>query len=311
MMTRGLRWMTVVLTCAALLAAAAAPVLAEATRTIKDETGRELVIPAKPQRIVALTPWVVEMLIMLGKPPVGRPSSADWPPEALKIPEHGLSYRLNYERIAALKPDLIIGNKDLHASYLGNLEQVGAPVLLFNIDSYKDVTDKFRIVGDLIGEKEKAAQVVGEIERRVEGVRKKVASSPRPRVLIMVGSAEAWSAAKPNSYLGDLVRLLGGVNIAETGPEHRPGYTKLSMERVVQADPDVLILVKPVRDASDKSRALPGFQKDPMWNTLKAVKNGRVIELDPFYFTSPGPRFADAVEVIAPSLYPEVFQGAK
>lgn len=306
-MKPSLRWITVILACVALVAAAVAPALAATTRPVKDETGREVMVPVKPQRIVALTPWVVEMLIMLGKPPVGRPSSADWPAEALKIPEHGMSYRLNYERIAALKPDLIIGNKDLHASYLASLEQVGAPVLLYMIDSYKDVTEKFLLLGDLVGEKEKAAQVVGDIERRVEAIRKKIPATGRPRVLIMVGSAESWSAAKPNSYLGDMVKLLGGINIAETGPEHRPGYTRLSMERVVQANPDVLIIVKPVRDASDTSRALPGFQKDPMWNGLKAVKSGQVIELDPFYFTSPGPRYADAVEKIAPALYPEVF----
>ncbi|MGE5553447.1 MAG: ABC transporter substrate-binding protein [Betaproteobacteria bacterium] len=311
MVTRRVRPYAILLVCLAMVVMAVPSALAEGTRTVKDETGREVVIPAKPQRIVALTPWVVEMLIMLGKPPVGRPSSADWPAEALKIPEHGLSYRLNYERIAALRPDLLIGNKDLHAPYLGNLQQVGAPVLLYMIDSYKDVIEKFKLMGELVGEPEKGAKLAGEIERRVEAVRKKVPATGHPRVLIMVGSAEAWSAAKPNSYLGDMVKLLGGVNIAETGPEHRPGYTRLSMERVVEANPDVLILVKPVRDASDKSKALPGFQTDPLWNTLKAVKNGRVVELDPFLFTSPGPRYVEALEQVAAALYPEVFRGGR
>lgn len=305
------RAVAAMLLCAALVGTGLVPALAAETRTVKDETGRQVVIPAQPRRVVALTPWVVEMLVMLGKPPVGRPSSADWPAEALKIPEHGMSYRLNYERIAALKPDLLIGNKDLHARYLDALQQTGAPVLLYMIDSYKDVIEKFKILGSLVGEEEKAAKLAGDLERRVEAVRKKVPAGRHPRVLIMVGNVEAWSAAKPDSYLGDMVKLLGGANIAEGGPEHRPGYTKLSMERVVEANPDVLILVKPVRDASDKSRALPGFEKDPMWNTLRAVKNGRVIELDPAFFTSPGPRYADAFEQVAAALYPEVFRSGK
>lgn len=309
---RSVKAALVAVTVLLLATLAVAPALAaEVTRVVKDETGREVVVPARPQRIVALTPWVVEMLIQLGKPPVGRPSSADWPAEALKIPEHGLSYRLNYERIAALKPDLLIGNKDLHASYLDPLKQVGAPVLLYMIDSYKDVVDKYKLLGDLVGEPEKGAQLAAEVERRVEAVRRKLPPGTRPRVLIMVGSVESWSAAKPNSYLGDMVRLLGAGNIAESGPEHRPGYTRLTMERVVEANPDVLILVKPVRDASDKSKALPGFQKDPMWNTLKAVKDGRVIELEPDYFMAPGPRYADAFERVAAALYPEVFRSDK
>lgn len=282
--------------------------LAADTRTVTDETGRAVVVPAKPQRIVALTPWVVEMLWMLGKPPVGRPSSADWPAEAAaKIPEHGLSYRLNLERIAAMKPDLIIGNKDLHAGQLGQLDTLGVPTLLYMVDSFKDVTNKFKTLGQLVGEEDKADQIVSDMTRKVDGIRKKIPANGRPRVLIIVGGIEAWSAAKSNSYLGDMVEILGGVNIA-SGPEHRPGYTKLSMERVVESNPDVIIIVKPVRDASDKSKALPGFQKDPMWNSIKAVKNGRVMELDPYYFTSPGPRFAEAVEKIAPELYPGVFK---
>jgi iron complex transport system substrate-binding protein len=48
-----------------------------------------------------------------------------------------------------------------------------------------------------------------------------------------------------------------------------------------------------------------------MWNSIKAVKDGRVIELEPQIFTSPGPRYADAIEEIAPLLYPEVFKGGK
>ncbi|MGE5509385.1 MAG: ABC transporter substrate-binding protein [Chitinophagales bacterium] len=305
--------MVSLLLAAALLCGASLAALAADTRTVSDETGRQVVIPAKPERIVALTPWVVEMLVLLGHPPVGRPSSADWPAEAVKsIPEHGMSYRLNYERIAALKPDLLIGNKDLHANYLTNLQQTGAPVLLYMIDSYKDVIEKFRIMGELVGEKEKAEKLVADITRRVDAVKKRLpAKGPGPRVLIMVGSAASWSAAKPNSYMGDMVAQLGGVNIASSGPEHRPGYTRLSMERVVEANPDVIILVKPVVDASDKSKALPGFQKDPMWNSIKAVKDGRVVELEPDIFTAPGPRYADALEKIAPLLYPEVFKGVQ
>jgi iron complex transport system substrate-binding protein len=140
-----------VLLVAALLGGASLAALAADTRALTDETGRQVVVPAKPERIVALTPWVVEMLVLLGHPPVGRPSSADWPADAVaKIPEHGMSYRLNYERIAALKPDLLIGNKDLHANYLSNLQQTGAPVLLYMIDSYMDVTQKFRTLGELV-----------------------------------------------------------------------------------------------------------------------------------------------------------------
>lgn len=280
---------------------------APATKQIKDDTGRVVEIPAKPVRIVALTPWVVEALFVLGHPPVGRPSSADYPPEAKNIPEHGTSYRLNFERIAAMKPDLIIGNRSLHEAYLPKLEELGAPVLLFDIDHINDVVPKMRIMGEIVGEPQKAEAFVKEFESRAAALKKRLPKE-RPRVLIMVGSSESWSAAKSNSYMGSMAEFLGAVNIAE-GPEHRPGYTRMSMERVVERDPDIIIIVKPVRDASDTSKALPGFQKDPLWGGLKAVQNKRVYEVDPYlFFMMPGPRAIEAMEEMATYLYPEVFK---
>ncbi|MDI3280146.1 MAG: ABC transporter substrate-binding protein [Bacillota bacterium] len=302
------RWLTALAVLLSLLVAQVGVAAAAGqTRVVTDGTGRRVEIPAQPRRIVALTPWVVEVLFLLGHPPVGRPSSADYPPEALQIPAHGQSYRLNFERIAALQPDLIIGNGNLHSPYLAKLEETGAPVLFYDIDSYRDVLEKLRIMGEIVNEKQKAEQIVAEIERRAKALRDRLPAR-HPRVLIMVGSAEAWSAAKPNSYLGDLVQQLGAVNVAAEGMEHRPGFTRFSMERVVELDPDVILLVKPVRDPSDTSKALPGFQKDPLWGGLSAVKQGRVYELDHSVFMSPGPRAIDTLEELAGYLYPEVFR---
>jgi hypothetical protein len=65
-----------------------------------------------------------------------------------------------------------------------------------------------------------------------------------PRVLVLSGTPDDYSAAKPESYAGDLVRLLGGDNVAQgldVGP--LPGYTKLSLDTILAAQPDVVLVI--------------------------------------------------------------------
>lgn len=283
---------------------------ASATKNIKDDTGNTIQIPANPERIVALTPWVVEALIELGHAPVGRPSSANFSEAAKSIPETGSSYRPNFERIAAMKPDLIIGNRALHVSLLPKLQELGAPVLLYDIDNINDIVPKMKALSEIVNEPKKGEAFAKNFEARAAALKKKIPSS-RPKVLILVGSADAFSVAKSNSYMGSMVEYLGAVNIAE-GPEHRPGYTKMSMERIVEKNPDILIVVKPVTSAADTSKALPEYEKNPLWSSLKAVQNKRVYEVDPYlFFMEPGPKGIQAMEEMAVYLYPEVFKVAK
>lgn len=290
----------------ALMCTLALPVMA---LTVTDETDRgPIQVPDKPQRIVALTPWVVEVLFDLDCPPVGRPSSAVYPRAAMQVEAHGSSYRLNYERILALQPDLIIGNENLHGTYLPELSGIGAPVLLYDIDSYADVVQKVEILGKITGRQEQAQAMVDDITARFKKLESRLPEK-RPTAVILVGSSEAFSVAKSNSYVGDMLTVLGATNIAD-GPEHRPGFTKLSLEYIAKADPDVIFAVKPATNPNDASSALEGYDKNPLWASLSAVKNGRVYELDPvLFFMNPGPRVIDALETMATYLYPEVLAG--
>ncbi len=277
--------------------------------TFTDESGRTVTLPNKPERIVALSPWAVEILFALDYPPVGRPSSAVYPEEALQVPAHGTSYRLNYERIIALRPDLIIGNDNLHRSFLDQLVSVNAPVLLYDIDSYQDVLEKVTILGQITGQTKQAAKINSDLETRLSKLTSKLPNKKLTAV-VLVGSSEAFSVAKGNSYIGNQLQILGVDNIGDRGPEHRPGFTKLSLEYIAQANPDVIFAVKPAVDPNNPSSALDGYDKNPLWASLSAVQNGRVYELDPVIsFMNPGPRIIDSLEFMAQCLYPEVFAG--
>jgi iron complex transport system substrate-binding protein len=77
---------------------------------VKDDLGRVVKVPEKVSRIVSLAPSATENLFAIGAGHliVGVTSACDYPPEVRKLPQVGDFMKPSLERIAALKPDLII-----------------------------------------------------------------------------------------------------------------------------------------------------------------------------------------------------------
>jgi iron complex transport system substrate-binding protein len=91
-----------------------APTFHSSAKTVKDQLGRNISVPAKPRRIVSLAPSITEIVFALEQEHrlVGVTRYSDYPPEATKLPKVGSYVRLDIERIVALNPDLCIATKD-------------------------------------------------------------------------------------------------------------------------------------------------------------------------------------------------------
>src|SRR5690606_13532776 len=118
-------------------------------------------------------------------------------------------------------------------------------------------------------------------------------------------------AARGDSYVGNMVRLLGAENIAAEEPDsfRLPGFSEYSLERVVEADPDIIIAIRPGPVPNVTTQAL---STSPVWNSLTAVQEGRVHEVDPIvYIQSAGPRVSLILDELPGILYPDVFASAR
>ena len=134
---------------------------------VTDQMGRQVAVPFSPQRIVSLVPSQTELLFDLGldKKVVGITKFCIHPVEArTKATVIGGTKNFNFERIAALKPDLIIGNKE--ENYQAGIEQLAAnyPVWLSDISNLPEALDMIRRVGFISGAKEKAEAMATEID---------------------------------------------------------------------------------------------------------------------------------------------------
>jgi iron complex transport system substrate-binding protein len=290
-----------------------AAVTGVAMREFQDSAGRKVNVPVHPKRVIALNASNLDLYYAAGGTVVGRPTTVALSPDLLSkisdIPQVGETSSPNLEKILELKPDLVLGvDVAFNHTLAPVLEKAGIPILLQALPDYQSVLATITAYGELTGTPEKAAAAVATIERQVQPLRKNVTGKAPERVLLIWGSPESFNMALPSSFAGNLLSMLGAVNIADT---QSPGsgkmtFVPLSLEYVAKANPDVILLITHGAD----ERVNDKFQKElaahPAWKNMQAVKNQRVHKLPYALFAvNPGTQVGMAVELLVKLLYPE------
>jgi iron complex transport system substrate-binding protein len=278
--------------------------------TFRDALGRSVEVAVPAERVVALSLTVTEVLFDIGVTPVGRPITAEHPPLARSVPDVGGAYTPDLEKIAAARPDVLVGSVGTTAAALGRLMALRIPVIVTPDSSLADVEANYALLGRLTGREAAAAAAVERFRARVaEAAARVPADASRPKVLAIIAAGGRTFAAGPETYVGDLLGRLGAANVAEGVPSadpRQPGFVILPIERIVAADPDVIIGFRPVRVSGDPAPSpFLELEASPAWRSLRAVSGGRVhlLDADPFV-TAPGPRAPESMERLLPLLYP-------
>lgn len=272
-------------------------------RTIVDFARRQITLEAPPQRVVGMSASISEMLFAIGVSPVGVTSGMDYPPEAAALPDIGTGYQPNLEALAALEPDLIIGNAQLNMNILDKLEAI-APTIMIMTMTASDVPQNVRLLGQATWHDTEAEYLARAYDGYLALADKIGASHEGPSIVFIVGTLDVPNYGKSATYFGDMAKRLGAVNIADSEADAGPfpGYAQLSLEAIVDADPDFVFTV-----TRGSPTPMPEtMASDPLWSSLSAFQNARVIELDNRLFVeSPGPRFIEAMAQLFDILYGE------
>lgn len=277
----------------------AAPVPAE--RTFTDGAGREVTLRGVPQRLISMAPSNTEILFALGLGPqvLGITAWCNYPVEAAALEKVGDWWAPNYERIVALRPDLVFATGTADSEIVVRLEALGVPVLVVNAPTLAEVIEQVLLVGEVTGATNRAAELAEAMRRRMQEVRDRIAAAPGdPPTVFWALDDQLWTVG-PGSFVHDLISLAGGRNIAEG---LGTAYAQYSLESLLQADPDVIIVAILAPDSVAGLDALPG------WSNLRAVQAGRVHQVDGDLVSRPGPRIVEGLELVARLLYPEQFR---
>lgn len=218
----------------------------------------------------------------------------------------GLWNQPNYELITAEKPDLILADA-LQPDLKQDLEKLGVPVAFVSVQKFADVGIALRLVGQVLDHMTDADLAATRLEQELANLKKSLPVA-RPRVLVLSGLLPVLiNAAKPESYVGDLVQLLGGDNVVKEGAQAAhgyPGFTELSLEPILAPQPDVVLAIS--AGPPGAPTITESLASNAAWRDVPTVKNGRVAEIGPaeLFLWAPGPRAVDALTILANRLFP-------
>ena len=261
-------------------------------------TGPSAQVTRRPERIISLVPAVTEMLFAVGAGErVAAVSSFDrFPPEIEKLLRVGALLDPDVERILSLRPDLVIvyrTQKDLQTQ----LTRAQVPFFLYEHAGLADVTSTIRQIGSRVGNVERAAQVAGIIDSRIETVRKRTRGMSRPRTLVIIGrdpfAMRGMFASGGVGFIHDMLTAAGGENVF--GDVERQAV-QATTELVIARKPDIVVELR--ADPIDERTRDKELKAWAALSSVPAVRDRRVhIVADP-RTVIPGPRVAEGVELL-------------
>ena len=218
-------------------------------------------------------------------------------------------YGLDLELLRRINPDLIItqglcdvcavGYDDVMAA--ASSLRPPARVLSLSPGSLGEVLSDIARVGNATGTPERAETLVDTLRERVERVAGGVPRDrPRPKVACLEWLDPLYAAGH---WVPEMVELAGGVDVLAA--KHEPS-ARVSMETLVEAAPEVMVLMPCGFDESRTRKEWEPLKDLPEWRGIPAVANGRVFAVDGSkYFNRPGPRLVDGLEILARLIHPE------
>ncbi len=254
--------------------------------------------PDAPRRIVSLIPAVTEMLFAIGAGDrvVGVSSFDRFPPEVEKIQKVGALLDPDLERILGLRPDLVVVYRT-QLDLIAQLERSSVPVYVYNHAALADVTATIRSLGARIGLADRAGKLAGDIDARVDALRRTAAQGRLPRTLVVFGR-ESYTlrgiyASGGVGFIHDMATAAGAENVFS---DVRREAVQATTELILARRPEVILELR-----ADPMTAEQEKKEIAVWQQLTsvpAVRTARVhILVDP-RTVIPGPRVVEGIEAI-------------
>ncbi len=251
--------------------------------------------PGAAPRVVSISPSTTEAVFALGRGAtlVGRSTYCDEPPEVLAVPAVGGFADPSLERIVALAPTLVVGERGPAGPRLVEaLDQRGVATYFPAISSLADIDAFLLGLGDRLDARAAAEQVVARIQAAMSEVERQIAGARRPRILLLF-DFQPLVAAGPGTFPDELLRRAGAENAVVSGGM----YPRLGPEGLLALDPDAIVdgsAPGAYREAPlALLRAIAGL------DALRAVREGRVARLEGTAALRPGPRIGEGLRQLA------------
>jgi iron complex transport system substrate-binding protein len=276
----------------------------DASRTVTDEVGRKVKVPAEVKRIVTLAPNLTETIYALGLGDrlVGDTNFCDTPEAAKSKPHVGNPQNPSLEAIVALHPDLVLATTSINTLETADaLKRLGIAVYTSDPQTVRGMLDSTSHVAEVIGAAQQGTELVSRMQQRLDALHARLSERPMVHVLFVVW-LEPLQTIGQNTFIADALRWAG----AESVLVSKQNWPHLSLEEVVRLQPDYIVFTED--HGGGVSTELADLRARPVWRDLDAVERGHVVNVSE-EVVRPSPGLVDVIEQLAHDVHPEAFAG--
>ena len=269
--------------------------------TLTDDDGTEVTLTAAPQKVVSLTPATTEILFAIGAGDRTIAKVEDispYPPAADGLPVVATFNGVDVEKIVSLGADLVIagGNKLTSPDAIAQLRRASIPVLVVYGPNLEGVLADIELIGEAVGAGPVASDLTASMQAGFDQVAAATNGLPTPRTFYEIDATKEIYGPEKDSFIEAMVTLAGGTAITAA-----PGAPSIPLEKLVAADPEVIVLGDAAYGTTPEIVA-----KRPGWGTMTAVKTGAVRPADDVVITRPGPRLVQGLMALAVAIHPDL-----
>jgi len=260
-------------------------VSAEAKREIVDMAGRKVIVPDTIRKVYCTVPpatfmiYAVDPGLLAGlNSPIPQEGKKYLDRRVLKLPVvggwMGQGKTPNLETLLKIRPDIVVAwrwkGAASDAKLQETLDQLGLPLVYITIDSVNDYPEAFRFLGRLLGREKRSEKLSRYAQRTLEDLKKLRSAIPNPEKVTVyyAEGADGLNTECSDSVHAELIPLSGGKNIYRCETKTIYGMEKISLEEVLNRNPDVILA---------RERAfMDSVLKDRRWAHVRAVQNRRI-----------------------------------
>ncbi|MGE7917340.1 ABC transporter substrate-binding protein [Viridibacillus sp. NPDC093762] len=271
--------------------------------TETDALGNDVKFTEAPKSIVTLVPSNTEILFALGleKEITAVSDNDDYPEAATKKEKIG-GMEFDAEKIISLNPEVVFAHETLLGTSEAGLQQLrdaGLKVFVVkNAENFDETYTTIEQIGHITGKADEAKKITDDMKAKVKEVQAKVKDVKQKSAFVETSDEPNIYTAGKDTFMQEMFDLANIKNVTAD----QTGWFQIDPEEIVKRNPDTIIVKYNVKNIVEKVKNRQGF------DSITAVKNDAVVQVDANLTSRTGPRLAEGLEVIAKAVYPEAFE---
>lgn len=282
------------------------PVVDETSSSTKqEEETTDVEKEVEEIKVVAATVSATQVLAELNAEVLGVPATSQTLPDGYQdLPQVGQAMNPDLEIVASLNPDLFIMDASFKSSVEERLTEYGLNTFFFETGTYTAFLNSIKELGNAINRQDEATTLLNQLKQAEEAALANK-TEQAPTVAIIFGAGDNFMLATESSYLGDLAKTLGAINIAsEIDTNIESAYIQFSLEQILAQNPDYVLRFAHGNIEETSKMFDEAFDKNEAYQQLDAVADGKVYDLDSTIFNvSANLKVTEAITKLGEILY--------